>query len=595
MRLQTLSSSPAPAPPLEIAVKRSDPIYNAHGYLTKVPVGAIVPFVETFTDPGDTVLDLFAGSGMTGVAALICDRHAELRDISVLAHHIGTNYVNLVDAGRFHEAARMAAGRARERVGDIYIVPCTSCGGHAELIRTTWSKVFACPSCDQPVNYYRTLEAADWQKRKLACESCGEPFEARRARWTGEEPVLDTIECRCSETRREQPSSEPVEQPNLAGLEWPDVPIGEERQMFQANALGKHGLASTARFFSERNLAALAALRAEINAFGDEAIRSKLMFAFTAILARASKRYQWSRARPLNAANHNYYIAPVFFEWNVYNLFLRKVTAVSRSDEFIRQERWRRGASESPTVKYETSSAEALGLPDESVDYVFTDPPFGSNIFYSDMNLFQEAWLGRFTDNAREAVVDRSGDPASRRSADRYEELITDGLRECYRVLKPGRWLSLVFSNSSGEMWSLVQRAIHAVGFQLEHLSLLDKGQRSVKGLASGFENTVTYDLILSMRKVANASQAAVELPPEEFFENTIDTVLAEGADSPSHVYLGVIRTYLRHRFDLTEVDMAHVAEALSRRGYRVDASTGLFVSVWRAGHAPAQEALFGA
>lgn len=594
MRLQTLSSVQALVPPLEVAVKRSDPIYNAHGYLTKVPVTAIIPFIEVFTDPGETVLDLYAGSGMTGVAALICDRNAELRDISVLASHIGTNYVTLVDSGQLHDAARTAVAAARERVGDIYSVTCEGCSERAELVRTTWSKVFACPTCDQPVNYYRALETANWHKRDLACAGCGQPFEARRARWVGDEAVVDTIACRCASTQREQPPSEPFEKPNLSGLEWPDVPIGEERQMFQANALGKYGLASTARFFSQRNLGALAALRGEINADADDAIRNKLMFAFTAILARASKRYQWSRARPLNAANQNYYIAPVFFEWNVYDLFLRKVTAVSRSDEFIRRERWRHGASDLPTVTYTTGSAEALDLPDESVDYVFTDPPFGGNIFYSDMNLFQEAWLGRFTDHAREAVVDRSGDRDSRRSAERYEELITSSLRECCRVLKPGRWLSLVFSNSSGEMWALVQRAIHAAGFQLEHVSLLDKGQRSVKGLASGFENTVTYDLILSMRKAANPTQAAVEVLPESFFEDTIDGVLSEGADSPSHVYLGVVRAYLQHRFDLTDVDMVHVAESLSRRGYLVDTGTGLFVSARLTGDTPAQEALFG-
>lgn len=590
MRLQTLSSTETtPAPPVEVAVKRSDPIYNAHGYLTKVPVTAIVPFIEAFTEPGETVLDLYAGSGMTGVAALICDRQAELRDISVLASHIGTNYVNLVDAGHLHEAARAAVAAARERVGDVYTVACDNCSERAELVRTTWSKVFACPNCEQPINYYRALESANWQKRTLGCASCGQPFEARRARWISDEPMLDTVQCRCANAQREQAPSAPVEQPNLAGLNWPDVPIGEERQMFQANALGKYGLGSTARFFSERNLGALAALREGIGAVADDAIRGKLMFAFTAILARASKRYQWSRARPLNAANQNYYIAPVFYEWNVYDLFLRKVNAVARSDEFIRRERWRYGASDEPRVTYRVASADALDLPDESIDYVFTDPPFGSNIFYSDMNLFQEAWLGRLTDYAREAVVDRSGVTGERRSAERYEELITDSLRECHRVLKPGRWLSLVFSNSSGQMWSLVQRAVHAAGFQLEHVSLLDKGQRSVKGLASGFENTVTYDLILSMVKAPDSSRALLEASPEGFFEQAIDRTLVEGADSPSHVYLGAVRAYLENGFDLTEVDMAHVAEALSKRGHRVDASTGRFMT----SAAPAQQALF--
>ena len=55
--------------PKDVWASRSDPVYMAHSYLTTVPVGAIEPFIEAFTKPGDVVLDPFAGSGMTGVAA----------------------------------------------------------------------------------------------------------------------------------------------------------------------------------------------------------------------------------------------------------------------------------------------------------------------------------------------------------------------------------------------------------------------------------------------------------------------------------------------------------------------------------------------
>jgi len=104
------------------------------------------------------------------------------------------------------------------------------------------------------------------------------------------------------------------------------------------------------------------------------------------------------------------------------------------------------------------------------------------------MSLFHEAWLGKTTDYANEAVVDRSGNGATRRTAERYQGLIGGALRECSRVLKDEGWLSLVFSNSTGAMWALVQRAVAAAGFQIdaEHIAVLDKGQRSVKGLASG-------------------------------------------------------------------------------------------------------------
>ena len=33
--------------PDTITVPRTDPIYNCHTYLTKVPIGAIRPFIET--------------------------------------------------------------------------------------------------------------------------------------------------------------------------------------------------------------------------------------------------------------------------------------------------------------------------------------------------------------------------------------------------------------------------------------------------------------------------------------------------------------------------------------------------------------------
>ena len=79
--------------PDTITVPRTDPIYNCHAYMTKVPIGAIQPFIQTFTKPGEVVADFFAGSGMTGLAALTLNRRARLSDISVLGKHIATGYL----------------------------------------------------------------------------------------------------------------------------------------------------------------------------------------------------------------------------------------------------------------------------------------------------------------------------------------------------------------------------------------------------------------------------------------------------------------------------------------------------------------------
>src|SRR4051794_17048479 len=105
----------------DIREGKNDPIYNAHSYHTKVPPRAIIPYILHYTEPGDVVLDLFGGSGMTGVAALMCAepprdlldlvpgskkgfRPAILNDLSPAACHIAHNYCNPVDPKAFHEA-----------------------------------------------------------------------------------------------------------------------------------------------------------------------------------------------------------------------------------------------------------------------------------------------------------------------------------------------------------------------------------------------------------------------------------------------------------------------------------------------------------
>jgi hypothetical protein len=307
------------------------------------------------------------------------------------------------------------------------------------------------------------------------------------------------------------------------------------------------------------------------------------LFVLTAILTRASKRYQWSRKRPLNAANQNYYVAPVFYEWNVFDLFERKGDAVRRSDDYIRS-RLRapaiaEGTPDLPEVpldfEYVVGSATQLGLPDGSIDYVFTDPPFGSNIFYSDMNLFHEAWLGRLTDDEVEAVVDRSGTSADRRTAERYERLLESAFRECFRVLKPHGWLSLVFSNSTGRMWAVVQRATARAGFRIDPaaISVLDKGQRSVKGLASGFENVVTADLVLSMEK-AEPREGHLRPPPEPFPLIVARMVHEAPGHTPTDVYLHAVREFIRNDWDAERLDVHAIGEALREAGFVVDPRT---------------------
>jgi hypothetical protein len=286
----------------------------------------------------------------------------------------------------------------------------------------------------------------------------------------------------------------------------------------------------------------------------------------------------------LNAATQTYYISPVYYEWNVFELFERKIRASIRADDEIRTRRAAVGTSAALTHRYIRCSASKLShLDDESIDFVFTDPPFGSNLFYADMSLFHEAWLDTVTDDSEEAVIHTNGKKAIE-ADQRYEALLRAACSEAYRILKPGRFLSLVFGNSSGRIWSMVQQILLSTGFEPRpaHIGILDKGQRSVKGLASGFENVSTLDLILTVRKpsapIAHAptvSQTSVA----EFIEEVLSAIDFHSHQTPSHVYLTVLKAAFERRLPVDTLHLSQILEALRKREIRVDAKSGEFLT----------------
>jgi len=571
-----------------VCVPRTDPAYNAHGYLTKVPEGAIRPFIELYTKPGDTILDPFAGSGMTGVAAYIAGRNAELSDISVLGRHIGSSLLNFVSAAELLSSARRIIQSATNDVRTFYWTICSACKQATLFGKLIWSYVYACPSCSAQLTYYDLIRANQW-RTPTECPSCTRDFQRRSATRIKETPVLVSYTCEHCTNKEERPPLDGDFDAIAAGtkrrsrLDIPTLEIESDREMFRRSALGRSGNTETASFFTPRNAATLAYLYKHILQERNRAIRSKLVFAFTAILPRASKRYQWHHKRPLNAQNQTYYIAPIFYEWNVFDLFWRKVNAVIRADNYIQANAGGPLLGSRSKVHYTTASADDLAhLPDQSIDYVFTDPPFGSNMFYSDMSLFQEAWLGETTDHSREAVIHTSKKNRMA-SAARYEEVLTGALRECWRVLKPGSRMSVVFSNSRGEVWAMLQRAVQATGFDFEPnaITLLDKGQRSVKGLNSGKEGVVTADLVLTFRRNTRPVRNGMKnhhKPVRELVLSLLSSAPPAAFATPSHAYLHVIRSAVQRHFSLEPLHLSDVLTALHSLGYSVDRSSGRLV-----------------
>lgn len=129
-----------------------------------------------------------------------------------------------------------------------------------------------------------------------------------------------------------------------------------------------------------------------------------------------------------------------------------------------------------------------------SVDYVFTDPPFGENIYYADLNFLVESWHRVLTDAQPEAIIDR----AKRKGLPEYQRLMQRCFEEYFRVLKPGRWMTVCFHNSRNSVWNAIQEAMLAAGFVVADVRTMDKQQGSYRQVTS---TAVKQDLVISVYK----------------------------------------------------------------------------------------------
>jgi hypothetical protein len=258
------------------------------------------------------------------------------------------------------------------------------------------------------------------------------------------------------------------------------------------------GITHVHHFYTARNLRTLAAWFAGARETGG-AIGRRLLMAFTGVAQGAS---HLNRHVPRPTSFPFYLLAGTLYVGSLRqeNCPLRDLT----SKALLRLTKLRTGNAEgSPQCMISTQSATDLRqVPDASIDYVFVDPPFGGNLQYSELNYLWEAWLGAFTETGPEAVESS----AQGKSKAAYGELMARCFAEFRRVLRPGRWMTVEFHNSSRRTWDQLHGAIRAAGFVIADVRTLDKREGTFNQIAGGA--SVKQDLVISAYRSAEAPDA---------------------------------------------------------------------------------------
>jgi len=264
--------------------------------------------------------------------------------------------------------------------------------------------------------------------------------------------------------------------------------------MWEAPRMRDKGISHTHHMFLPRAAQAMGLLWGKALAHPSPRIRSFLLFMVEQAIWTATLL---NRYRPTGYSQVNQYLAGVYYvasqhsecsPWYILDGKLDRLTKTFRPVKLA------------SNVAVTTGSAAKLPLSDDSIDYIFTDPPFGENLPYAELNFIVEAWHGVTTQAKLDAIVDRAKENRSaQKSVEDYRKLMAGCFSEYFRVLKPGRWMTVVFSNTQAAVWNGLQTAMQQAGFVVANVSALDKKQGSFKAVTTAV--AVKQDLVISAYK----------------------------------------------------------------------------------------------
>jgi tRNA G10 N-methylase Trm11 len=285
---------------------------------------------------------------------------------------------------------------------------------------------------------------------------------------------------------------------------------------------------------SEKQLAQLACLKYFIKKETDEKIRNTLLLMFSGLLTKANLTYHNNPNRPAEGqgnsavfAYYRYRIAPEPVDIDIIKYFeLRYKKVVEAKKEmvyFINEQT----ISNIQIVK--DSATNLKWIPKESVDYIYTDPPYGKKIPYLDLSVMWNSWLDlEVTNQDYEQEAIEGGE--NHKSKNDYNILIAQSIKEMYRVLKYDRWMSFVFAHKDPEFWHLIINTAESSGFEYVGAVPQKNGQTSFKKRQNPF-TVLSGQLIINFRKTRNPKTiltANLGMNIAEIVMQTIEGIIAK-------------------------------------------------------------------
>ncbi len=533
---------------------RSGAFYNTFPYPTKISPEAIAVYIACLTNPGDTVLDAFGGSGSTGIAALLCEyptakmkelskelgvtpnwgkRNAVLYEISTYGSFAAKTLANRLTSKEFHCAVKDFVQRAEVELGSYYMAK--DANGNEGIIRhIIWSDVIVCPECEKELSYFEngTNRNPVQFKKAITCPCCRKTHNVDEFK-PALESVYDSLLKKEIVRKKRRPAwiygttngenwDRKVNDEDLNflrkldELEYDEYDMPKEICWGELHRTGYHlGITHLHHFYTKRNYIVMYKLWELTQGYSakERDALQLLLLSYNAthctMMTRVVAKKKSKDFVLTGAQSGVLYISKLPVEKNILLGLKRKSIPFYDAYKVL----------EKCTGEFviHNSSSEKMLEKSGTIDFVFTDPPFGDFIPYAEVNQINELWLNQTTNREKEIIIS----PSQNKSIVNYQRMLTRVFAEISRIIKPDHYAAVVFHAAKAKIWEAFENAVSDSGLAVCTTSILDKKQSSFKQVVS--DDSVQGDPLVLLKPAKQEKNNVI------CDQDILDRILKEG------------------------------------------------------------------
>lgn len=470
-----------------LVAKAHTSMYQCHKYWSRKPHNTVAEYIRCYSGPGEVVFDPFVGSGVTAAEALKAGRIVIANDLDPVARFITLMTVIPADLDELKQAFTTVRSKVEDPIRQMYVTRCENCGRDTELRCLHWEE-------GQPLRKCYSCTCAQ-ENIVTDCSSFDHEIVAS----------VNSLHIDAWHPRFRFP---------------PGVTFDQAR---------REAGETIADLYTHRNLRALALLWDAISGLSGNTSKELLKFTFSSILHLASKMMIVRSSRPCSSAwvMPSYWFPALSMESNVWFLFDNAfrgrqsvLDAKAESNQTI-GDRFQQGKT---FILLGEDATNLESLKDESVDYIFTDPPYGGSIQHLELNTIHGVWLFGSPEQQYSPPFEFEITINSEKNEDYYYKLLHASFKECFRVLKPARYLTVTFHSTQQKTFNINLLAAITAGFDLERILYQPPARPSTSGLLRPYGSAIG-DYYIRFSKPLSAKR---QLPESSVREQRYERVVVE-------------------------------------------------------------------